>query len=528
MPYDGFISYSRSADSVLSSALAKALRRLAKPWFRRRALRIFRDLSDLSASTSLVEAIRSALIESDYFIYLASPEAATSPWVGQEIDIWLTHKSPDNILIVMTSGDVSWNSDTCDFDWEASTAIHPGLKAVFRYEPLWVDLRWAKHLDTRLHRHPRFLQATAMLAAPMHDKTLDDLVGEDLRQHRRTKMVIVITIVALSVLTAIAFSIALILQRSNEELDSKLSLVNTIAPFNFYSTYAPEQGSINPQAPVWTSTILEYYSRVKAAILPQVETEHWLEWQTRRVTLKGWCSRSDQSLDNDCDDKTYSYDKNGYRKDIDGLKNISETLVRNIKSGRYQKLSAKVSPAIHHNSLFPYADDVEDGQVQASIRALMPRKVWNELNNSLWPNADYGPDNEWHPGQEFFDLSRHLIDESGETELILIEVTDRSACGSAGCDNNLLIGLLNIHGNYELVLAVQPYTSGDIVLYEGAAGKMPKLLLLGRYQSGMSTQYRHITRLSLDDECICYTPELVGNIEAIDVDRNQDIPTLPR
>ena len=46
--YDGFISYSHAADELLAPRLQAGLQRFAKPWWKRRALRIFRDEASLS------------------------------------------------------------------------------------------------------------------------------------------------------------------------------------------------------------------------------------------------------------------------------------------------------------------------------------------------------------------------------------------------------------------------------------------------------------------------------------------------
>src|SRR5262245_46564589 len=73
--YDAFISYSHAKDKPLSVALQTAVQRLGKPWYRRRALRIFRDDSSLSATPALWPTIEQALDNSKYLILLASPEA---------------------------------------------------------------------------------------------------------------------------------------------------------------------------------------------------------------------------------------------------------------------------------------------------------------------------------------------------------------------------------------------------------------------------------------------------------------------
>ena len=59
--YDAFISYSHAADGKLAPALESALEGFAKPWYRRRALNLFRDQTSLSATPGLWPAIEQRL-----------------------------------------------------------------------------------------------------------------------------------------------------------------------------------------------------------------------------------------------------------------------------------------------------------------------------------------------------------------------------------------------------------------------------------------------------------------------------------
>src|SRR5688572_24826935 len=81
MTFNGFISYSHAADGRLAPAVQRGLHRLAKPWHRRRALWIFRDQTGLAVTPALWSSIQTAMNGSDYFVLLASPEAARSQWV---------------------------------------------------------------------------------------------------------------------------------------------------------------------------------------------------------------------------------------------------------------------------------------------------------------------------------------------------------------------------------------------------------------------------------------------------------------
>jgi hypothetical protein len=48
-----FISYSRAVDGLLATRLESALERFAKPWYRLRAISVFRDDTDLAVNPRL-------------------------------------------------------------------------------------------------------------------------------------------------------------------------------------------------------------------------------------------------------------------------------------------------------------------------------------------------------------------------------------------------------------------------------------------------------------------------------------------
>ena len=73
--YDAFVSYSHAKDKPIAAALQRALQTLGKPWYRRRALRVFRDDTSLSATPHLWPTIEQALGQSRFLLLLASPEA---------------------------------------------------------------------------------------------------------------------------------------------------------------------------------------------------------------------------------------------------------------------------------------------------------------------------------------------------------------------------------------------------------------------------------------------------------------------
>jgi tetratricopeptide (TPR) repeat protein len=203
MAYDAFMSYSHAADGHLAPALQSSLHRFAKAWWKLRAVKIFRDETSLAAAYDLTESIKQALDSAHFFILLASPGAAQSTWVEREVRLWLAGKAPENILIVLTQGTIAWD-EAGDFDWSRTDALPRALAGAFRSEPLWVDLTWARKAAQLSMRDPRFQQAVARLAAPLHAKSLDEIAGEEVRQHRNTRRLVQAVVTAISLLAAAA------------------------------------------------------------------------------------------------------------------------------------------------------------------------------------------------------------------------------------------------------------------------------------------------------------------------------------
>src|SRR5215467_14170164 len=121
--YKAFLSYSHDSDERLAASLQSSLSRFAKPWYRLRSMRIFRDKTSLSANPALWHSIEQALSESEFFLLLACPAFAKSRWVQQEIQWWLQNRSIGNLLIILTDGAIVWDTAAQDFDWGRTNAI---------------------------------------------------------------------------------------------------------------------------------------------------------------------------------------------------------------------------------------------------------------------------------------------------------------------------------------------------------------------------------------------------------------------
>jgi WD40 repeat protein len=215
--YNAFISYSHAADLHSAAAVQQGLQRLARPWYRRRALRVFRDESELTATPSLWTTITGALDESDAFVLMASPEAARSRWVEQEIARWRESHGMDRFFIVMTGGEIAWDHERGDFDWSRTDCLPAALRGAFVEEPLFVDLRFVRGEETADLRHPRLRAAVARLAAGLRGVTVDDLISEDVRLHRRALRLAWSAVATLVLVTAAAVTGGVLALRARDE-----------------------------------------------------------------------------------------------------------------------------------------------------------------------------------------------------------------------------------------------------------------------------------------------------------------------
>ena len=168
---------------------------------------VFRDETSLAVSPGLWPSIRNALDASRWFILLASPEAARSEWVSQEIKYWVSSKGADQLLVIVTAGTWAWDKDSGDLSPE-STAAGGLLHGVFRAEPKYLDMTWARGNADLTLRNARFRDQVATLAAAIHNVPKEEIEGEDVRQHRRTRRTVQAVIAALAALVLLASVLA--------------------------------------------------------------------------------------------------------------------------------------------------------------------------------------------------------------------------------------------------------------------------------------------------------------------------------
>jgi WD40 repeat protein len=228
--WDAFISYARSASTREAQRLQTAIQTFAKPWYRLRAVRIFRDDSSMSANPALWSSIEQGLREARFMVVLLSRAAARSEYVAGEIAWWLRNKDASSILLVHDDGTLAWDRQRNDFTADTDCVPAP-LRGAFREEPRWTDLSWFDAPGSAGPADPRFTEKVADLAATIRGIPRDELVGDDVVQHKRAWRLAKVAIGALSLLliASVVASIIAIAQRNQVQRQATALLARQLA-----------------------------------------------------------------------------------------------------------------------------------------------------------------------------------------------------------------------------------------------------------------------------------------------------------
>jgi len=210
--YDAFISYRHSSrQRAIAVALQHALHRFAKPFWALRAVRLFRDETNLAANPDLYSVIEASLDSSRFLLLMASPEAADSKWVGKEVSHWLDSRGSENLIIVLTDGQIHWNADIRRFDAAQTDALPAALMNSLTAEPLYIDLTWAQHpANDFTADNVKFADAVASISARIRGVPKDEIAGEDVRRRRQLRRTVLTTgLVLLALLAGLGVAILL-------------------------------------------------------------------------------------------------------------------------------------------------------------------------------------------------------------------------------------------------------------------------------------------------------------------------------
>jgi len=212
--YDAFISYRRQPDEAIARALQEGLQTLAKPWTKWRAIRVFRDVTSIPATSNLTKAIQQRLDDSEWFILLASPDSfkptqgRTTSWVEEELRYWLEHGGGvERLLVVRTGGTFRHDRTLGLYDEEGKDWLPAVCASYFTTQPKYEDLGWARELnqpDGLSLRSPDFARIVASLSEPIRGVDRERLFSEDGVQHRKARLFRTAAITGLSLTTVIS------------------------------------------------------------------------------------------------------------------------------------------------------------------------------------------------------------------------------------------------------------------------------------------------------------------------------------
>jgi len=183
--FKAFISYKHMASSHFAENLELSIKAYAKPIYRP-PIAVFRDEKYLKPGLDLPQMIRNALDESEYLIYLASPEAAASEWVHSELEQWCADATRcERLIVILTDGHIGVDTTSKQLDWSRTNALPASLSDKIIAVPFYIDLAWANEPQQQTLLNPDYKKAINKVVARLRDVDPIVLSGEEILQHRR-------------------------------------------------------------------------------------------------------------------------------------------------------------------------------------------------------------------------------------------------------------------------------------------------------------------------------------------------------
>ena len=172
---------------------------------------VFRDRNDFPAAQDLSDAVKAALAQSRALIVLCSPDAAASPWVAREIDLFRTMHPARPILAAILRGKPA--------DAFPTPLTQNGI------EPLAADLRDVKAGGDG----PRlgFLKVVAGVAAVPLDALVQRDAARKLRRVIAVTLVLALALLAMAIMSVIAIQSRNEAQRQRQEAEELVELMLT-------------------------------------------------------------------------------------------------------------------------------------------------------------------------------------------------------------------------------------------------------------------------------------------------------------
>lgn len=185
MRYRAFISYKHVVSTSFAERLELALKSYAKPLWQP-PVSIFRDEKYLRPGPDLPRMIAEALEDSEFLIYLASPQAAASSWVQDELSQWCAQ--PDrlkNLIIVLTAGEIAFHASSKLIDWDKTNALPGNLRSLLKKVPHYLDCSRLVEAERQSLLDPDFKKIVNVIVATFRNLDPIQMSGQEIFQYRR-------------------------------------------------------------------------------------------------------------------------------------------------------------------------------------------------------------------------------------------------------------------------------------------------------------------------------------------------------
>jgi WD40 repeat protein len=269
MGYQAFISYKHMGSSAFAERLELALKAYAKPLWRL-PIRVFRDEKYLKPGLDLPKMIKDALDQSDFLIYLASPGAAESPWVQDELSQWCSQPSRlGKLIIVLTEGAIATEESGKVINWEKTDAVPRSLSQFITNTPLYVDCSPFVRPEQQTLLDPDFKKVVNAIVAAFRGIDPIEMSGQEIIQHRknvRRRNLLIFSVFLMMLLAGAGGGIAL-QQAHSAAVQSRISKASQLAS----EAEAAEAAQLPQRALLLGATAAEVTRSAGDGITPQAE-----------------------------------------------------------------------------------------------------------------------------------------------------------------------------------------------------------------------------------------------------------------
>ena len=280
---DAFISYSHQ-DRRQAMGVQKGLQNIGRRAGRRRALRVFRDATDLTASPDVWGKVTEAMDASRHLVVLLSPAAARSVWVDREIRYWLATKGPERLFLVVAAGTLVWDDSAGRFDPALSTAAPDLLlrSGTLPTQPFYVDVSGDSPWDSA---DVVFRERVTDLAAPMHGKPKSELAGDDVREQRRFRRLRTTALGALAMLTVALIIATIAALQQTAEAERQTIAAEEQRDRAFALLLASESDGALSDNPALALALAFEAAQIVPEPIPQVTDALWTAGQRAALTM---------------------------------------------------------------------------------------------------------------------------------------------------------------------------------------------------------------------------------------------------